>query len=61
MKKCTQCEIITTNDSYTLCPSCEGELKTYKPKPQRMEAETVEEVEQISALCVDGDINIGEV
>ena len=60
MKKCTQCET-KTNDTYTKCPSCNGELETHKPKPQRMEMETVEEVEPISALCVDGDICIGEV
>lgn len=50
-----------TNDNYTNFPSCTGVLKWHKPKPQRMEAETVEEVELISALCVDGDIGIGEV
>ena len=60
MKKCTQCETIT-NDNYTNCPSCKGKFKAYKPKPQRREAETVEDVEPISALCVDGDIGIGEV
>lgn len=60
MKKCTKCETIT-NDNYTKCPSCKGVLEWHKPKPQRMEAEDVEEVEQISALCVDGDIGIGEV
>ena len=60
MKKCTQCETIT-NDTYTKCPSCNGELETHKPKPQKVEVETMEEVEPISALCVDGDICIGEV
>ena len=53
--KCLVCENIYP-PHYDKCPICDGHLVREQFKKQEVE---VEEVEQISALVVDGDLEIG--
>ena len=54
--KCSNCEAIFPSN-YKVCPHCCGkEIKVEEFAPQVVE---VEEVEHITALVVDGDLEIG--
>ena len=58
--KCLVCENIYPS-YYKKCPICDNNLVKEVFAQQIKKDDELEEVEPISALCVDGDICIGEV